>query len=191
MSVSVKTSHLAPARFSKISFGLTETHPRCDDGAASASLAIVADADDRDYVMFDPLEDSQRAALLTADQAKFVDKNFSKYMTNEAEGALRGGGGTARGFMARIRGRGATAAARGGRGTTHSRGYTYSRPGGDKARWVQAFFTSRCKVGVGEREPGSRRAGLPRMATREFGTGGGGGGGGPIRLGCVSPRRIK
>ena len=28
MSVSVKTSHLAPARFSKISFGLTETHPR-------------------------------------------------------------------------------------------------------------------------------------------------------------------
>ena len=27
MSVSVKTSHLAPARFSKISFGLTETHP--------------------------------------------------------------------------------------------------------------------------------------------------------------------
>ena len=28
MSVSIKTSHLAPARFSKISFGLTETHPR-------------------------------------------------------------------------------------------------------------------------------------------------------------------
>ena len=97
------------------------------------------------------------------------------------QGALRGGRGTARGFMARIRGRGATAAARGGRGSTHSRGYTYSRPGGDKARWVQAFFTSRCKVGVGEREPGSRRAGLPRMATREIGTGG------PIRLGCVSP----
>ena len=27
VSVSIKTSHLAPARFSKISFGLTETHP--------------------------------------------------------------------------------------------------------------------------------------------------------------------
>ena len=32
MSVSVKTSHLAPARFSKISFGLTETHPRGPGG---------------------------------------------------------------------------------------------------------------------------------------------------------------
>ena len=31
----MKTSHLAPARFSKISFGLTETHPTGVDGVHS------------------------------------------------------------------------------------------------------------------------------------------------------------
>ena len=38
MSVSVKTSHLAPARFSKISFGLTETHPSMAADGCHASL---------------------------------------------------------------------------------------------------------------------------------------------------------
>ena len=43
MSVSVKTSHLAPARFSKISFGLTETHPSLKGTSAREIVEIVSD----------------------------------------------------------------------------------------------------------------------------------------------------
>ena len=38
MSVSIKTSHLAPARFSKISFGFTETRPWNVHGMTGISL---------------------------------------------------------------------------------------------------------------------------------------------------------
>ena len=90
------------------------------------------------------------------------------------QGAPRGFRGASRGFVARIRGRGHSVAAR-GRGVSYSRGF--SRPGGDKTRWVQAFFAFRGRVRT---EKGrmlarlSRTPGLGKYKCPE---------GGPIRTG--------
>ena len=70
MSVSVKTSHLAPARFSKISFGLTETHPIRTETLNSHKTAV-------SFALYRTTDRMHRSSLHL--RAYLVRKYFSGY----------------------------------------------------------------------------------------------------------------
>ena len=91
------------------------------------------------------------------------------------QGAPRGFRGASRGFVARIRGRGRSVAARGGRSVSYSRGF--SRPGGDKTRWVRAFFAFRGRVRTGKGRMLARLSRTPGLGKYKCPEGG------PVRTG--------